>query len=79
MGVGTPRVSSPAFLLFPPVDISVPDVSVPHRMKITAWLWLGHISDFTNQKLPGGAVHLLLGVYHSTCFWICILAPQAPL
>ena len=68
MGVGIPGISSPAFLLCPPVDISAPDVSVPHRMKITAWLWLGLTSDFTNQKLPGGAVHLLLGVYHLTCF-----------
>ena len=78
MGVGTSGISSPAFLLFPPVDISSPDLPVTHWM-ITACLWLGHTSDFVNQKLPSRAIQLLLGVYHLTCFWVCILAPPAPL
>jgi len=72
VSVGTTGVGSPALLLAPPVDVSTPEVSVPHRMKITAWLWLGHTSEFTNQKLSGGVIHLLLGVCHSNCFWICI-------
>lgn len=68
-----------ATFFFVSVEISAPHVSVPRRVKITAWLWLGHTSDFTTQKLSDRAIHLLLSVYHCACFRICISAPPVPL
>lgn len=52
---------------------------MPHWVEITARLCPSRTSDFTDPKLPGRAVHLLLGVHCSTHCCICILAPPARL